>query len=87
MQKDQTNNEESKEEAIEEQLEEELDFTKPSYQFVPKGVHNWHQEGFYLVCTSCDLTHAVFIGHDRVIVGKDEKGDPIIKTRKEIGMV
>lgn len=79
MQKDRQKNEE--------EIKEELDFNKPDYAFIPNGVHMWRQEGYYLVCHSCDLTHAVFIGKDKVMVGEDEKGSPILKTRKELKMV
>ena len=80
MQKDQPKDEEVKE------VVEELDFNKPDYTFIPKGVHIWRQFGYYLVCHSCDLTHAVFIGKDRIMVGEDG-GQPVLKTRKELGMV
>jgi len=66
-------------------ITEELDFTKPSYTFIP-GVHSYRQEGYFLVCRVCELTHAVFIGKDKVLVG-EENGQPIIKKRKEVGMV
>ena len=72
---------EEKEEPI-----EEYDFTKPDYEFIPEGVHEWRQKGYYLVCMSCELQHAVYIGPNRIMVGVDKSGDPILKTRKELGM-
>lgn len=72
-----------KDEKEDKKIKEELDFNKPDYIFTPKGAHNYRQEGFYLVCRSCDLVHAVFIGPDRVLVGL-ENGEPILKKRKEI---
>lgn len=78
MQNDQPKNEEA--------YIEEKDLNKPDYTFIPKGVHAWRQEGFYLICHSCDLIHATFIGPDRILVG-EEDGKPLLKSRKELGMV
>jgi hypothetical protein len=63
---------------------EERDLSKPDFKFVP-GNHLWKQEGYYLTCYGCDLSHAVWIGPDKLMVGVDDKG-PILKTRKELGM-
>lgn len=82
MQNDKKNEETEK---IDE-IQEELDFNKPDFTFIPKGVHEWRQEGYFLVCRSCELVHATFLGPDKVIVG-EKNGKPIIKKRKEIGMV
>lgn len=62
--------------------EEILDFNKPAYSFVPKGRHEWRQQGPYLVCYSCDLKHAVHIGMNKMMVGMTEDGKPILKRRK-----
>jgi len=70
-----------------EQDSEVLDFNKPDFKFIPSGYHDWRQRGYYLICGSCDLEHAVFIGPNKVIVGKNEKGEPIIKNRKDVGLV
>ena len=59
--------------------EEILDFNKPDFQFIPKGNHEYRQMGPYLVCKSCDLEHAVFIGVDKQLIGFTEKGQPIVK--------
>lgn len=69
-----------------EEIQEELDFNKPNYTFIPKGIHEWRQQGYYLVCHSCDLVHATYIGPDRIMVGFDGE-KPILKKRKEVGMV
>lgn len=58
---------------------EELDFTNPTYSFIPKGSHEWRQRGPYLVCKSCELEHAVWIGIDKQMVGVSEDGQPILK--------
>ncbi len=64
---------------------ETLDFTKPDFIFQPNGHHDWRQKGPYLVCKSCELEHAVWIGTEKLMVGIDEKGQAILKTRKELG--
>lgn len=61
--------------------EQPYDFDNPAYQFIPKGVHAWRQEGCYVVCRSCDCSHAIFIGMDKIMTGIDEEGKPIFKSR------
>jgi hypothetical protein len=43
--------------------------------------HQWHQEGAYLICDSCMVRHAAFIGIDKVLKGFDEDGNPLIEKR------
>jgi hypothetical protein len=62
----------------EEPIEETL---QPSYQFTPPGRHTYRQQGPYLVCKSCEIQHAVYIGMDKIMVGEDEEGNPIVKRR------
>lgn len=64
--------------------EETIDFTKPDFIFLPKGNHTYRQQGYYLVCKSCEITHAIWIGSEKIMVGIDEENKPIIKKRKEI---
>jgi len=64
-----------------------LNFDKPDFVFVPKGRHEWRQRGPYLVCMSCEIQHAVWIGMDKLMTGIKKDGMPILKTRKELGMV
>ena len=61
--------------------EETLNFDQPTFSFRPKEIHGWRQQGPYLVCKSCDITHAAFIGMGKVMVGIDEKGKPILEKR------
>lgn len=61
-----------------------LDFNKPSYSFIPKGHHEWRQRGPYLVCVSCELQHAVWIGVEKLMVGLNKKSQPILKKRKDL---
>lgn len=41
--------------------------------------HRWRQRGPYIVCTSCPLEHAFYIGVDKHLVGFDDDGLPRIK--------
>ena len=66
--------------------EEVLDFNKPTYSFVPKGNHDWRQRGPYIICLSCELQHAVWIGMEKIMVGINKEGKPILKKREEVGM-
>jgi len=66
-------------ENIEEPESEKLDFTKPDFQYIPKGCQ-YRQNGPYLVCYSCELKHAVWIGMDKIMVGENENG-PTLKSR------
>ena len=72
---------EEKENNEEEADNEVLNFNEPSFSFIPKGGHDWKQEGPYLICRGyCELEHATFIGMDKVLVGINENG-PILKAR------
>jgi len=66
---------------------EEANFEHPSFKFIPNGHHEWKQQGYYLVCKSCELEHAIWIGRKHLIVGIKENGQPIIKSRKELGFL
>jgi hypothetical protein len=63
--------------------EQAYDFDKPEFTFIPKGIHNWRAEGIYLVCRSCEIHHAVFIGPDKMFCGMNEDGKPILIDRDE----
>jgi hypothetical protein len=76
-------NEDIKEEHIEEG--EAVDFTQPNFSFSPNGRHTYRQEGGYLVCKSCTLHHAIWIGMERLMVGELPDGTPILKLRSELG--
>lgn len=64
--------------------EEILNFKEPNYTFKPNEVHEWRQQGPYLVCKSCELVHANYIGTEKLLVGINEKGQPILKVRASI---
>ncbi|MBM3120115.1 MAG: hypothetical protein FJ006_11340 [Chloroflexi bacterium] len=61
--------------------EETLDFDKPDFMFLPQGNHEWRQQGTYLVCKSCEIQHAVWIGTEKIMVGLNDKGQPILKKK------
>ncbi len=61
--------------------EQPYNFDNPEFTFIPKGIHNWRQEGPYICCRSCEIHHAVFIGMEKMMVGIDENGNPILKPR------
>ena len=63
---------------------ETLNFEKPSFSFIPKGFHTYKQQGFYLVCNSCDIQHATWIGSEKLMVGIQEDGQPILKDRNSL---
>lgn len=67
-----------------EEAQEEIELTKADYTFLPKGNHLYRQQGYYLVCKSCDIQHAVWIGSEKILVGFDEKNEAILKNRKDI---
>ena len=61
-----------------------IDFSKPDYSFTPKGTHLYRQQGPYLVCKTCELEHATFIGMNKIMIGIAEDGQPILKSRKDM---
>lgn len=65
----------------EEPNEDILDFSKPDFTFIPKGSHQWRQQGPYLICKTCDLEHATYIGMEYLMVGLSDNGMPILKKR------
>ena len=61
--------------------EQPYNFDNPEFVFTPKGFHNWKQEGPYICCRSCDVEHAIWIGMEKIMVGIDDEGRPILKPR------
>ncbi len=55
----------------------------PDFTFVP-GRHVYRQAGPYLICKECDLHHAVYVGIEKIMVGEDKDGKPILKDRSEM---
>lgn len=74
------NEQKEKNDAVEE-IQEYGEVLQKEYEFTPHALCKYKQRGPYLVCTSCELQHAVFIGMDKMMVGEDEDGRPIIQRR------
>lgn len=64
-----------------EEIKDEGEILEKVFEFTPSGTCTYVQRGPYLVCTSCELQHARWIGMDRIMVGEDEKGQPIVQKR------
>jgi hypothetical protein len=74
-------------EELQEQPDSEiLNFQQPDFSFTPKGNHIWRQSGYYLICKSCELEHALYVGAQKILVGISADGSPKLKTRQELGM-
>lgn len=58
---------------------EQMNFNKPDFEFIPKGNCQYRQQGPYLICYSCVLQHAVYIGMEKMMIGMNEKGPIIVK--------
>lgn len=41
----------------------------------------WRQRGFWLVCTNCPHDTAIWLGPDKIMVGEDENGKPILENK------
>jgi len=59
----------------------ETEVLQREYEFIPNALCRFKQRGPYLVCVSCELQHAVYIGMDKMMVGEDEEGKPLIEKR------
>jgi hypothetical protein len=46
--------------------------------------HRWVQKGIWLECKSCKFRHGFYIGINKIMVGVDEVGNPILKDKKEV---
>lgn len=75
------NNDKKQEQNNDEEIKEEGEVMQTAYEFTPNAMCQYRQRGPYLVCTSCDLQHAVHIGMNAMMIGVDASGNPIIKKR------
>lgn len=57
---------------------------KPDYSFIPKGRHTYRQHGPYLICKSCQLEHAIYVGIEQIMIGENEEGEPILEKRSVV---
>lgn len=74
-------NNKQKEQDLNEPEGEDLDFTKPNFVFRPNDTHSWRQRGPYLICRTCDLEHAIWVGMDQLMAGVKENGEPILQKK------
>lgn len=65
----------------EEDVVPETEVLEQTFEFKPSALCKYKQRGVYLVCTSCELQHAVYIGIDNIMIGEDEHGKPILEKR------
>lgn len=65
------------------EVKPEGEVMQKEYEFIPAGLCRWRQRGIYVVCTSCELQHAVYIGIDRMMIGEKEDGSPLLVSRSE----
>ena len=59
-----------------------FEIDKNKLETLPKpGIvgHQWRQKGPYLVCSSCPIKHAVWIGMERQLIGFNEDGTPLLR--------
>lgn len=63
-------------------ISELVDFSHPDFVFQPKEYHEWRQQGYFITCKSCELQHSVYVGSEKLLVGINDKGQPILKDRK-----
>lgn len=66
---------------VKEKAESELLNFDNGEKFIPKGNCEYRQQGPYLICYSCPLQHAVWIGMNKMMIGISKDGMPILKKR------
>lgn len=44
--------------------------------------HGWRMKGGWLRCTTCEYPHGQFVGVNKVLVGIDSEGKPILEQKK-----
>lgn len=69
---------------INEEVKAEGEVMQKEYEFIPSALCKFRQRGPFLVCTSCEIQHANWVGMDKIMVGEDENGKPILKSRSEL---
>ncbi len=43
--------------------------------------HTWRQKGAWLECRSCEQSHGVYLGTQKMMVGEKDDGTPILVHR------
>jgi len=68
------------------EVEEYGEVLQKEFEWSATGDCRYKQRGIYLVCTSCEVQHAQFIGMEKIMVGEDKEGRPILKLRSELNV-
>lgn len=66
-------------EITQEQLEE---IREKAIEEAKKKKHNWKQKGTFIVCSTCDFRHGFYIPPNKMMVGINKEGMPIIKDKR-----
>jgi len=64
----------------EDEVVTESEVMQKEFEFKAHGCQ-YRQRGPYLVCISCEVQHAIYIGMEKIMVGEDTDGTPIIEKR------
>lgn len=59
---------------------EEIDLSKLKGKIETSShAHNWYQRGPYLVCTSCKVKHATYVGLTKVVTQVKKSGEVVLE--------
>lgn len=61
--------------------EQIAEIRKEAVEKAKSAKHRWRQRGFWLVCTSCENNHAIWI-QGKEMIGESESGEPILRALK-----
>ena len=61
--------------------EQITEIRKEAVERAKSAKHRWRQRGFWLVCTSCENNHAIWI-QGKEMIGESEGGEPILRALK-----
>lgn len=62
-----------------EQIEE---IRKDAKEKAKRATHRWRQKGYWLVCTTCENNHAIWI-KGKEMIGENADGTPVIRELKK----
>lgn len=46
-----------------------------------KEKHQWKQKGNVLICEKCKVRHGLYLPPDKIMIGQDGNGMPILKNK------
>lgn len=62
--------------------QDELDELRHQAQEKLKATrHTWRQKGVWLICQSCEQQHGINIGVNKIMIGEEDDGTPILVNR------